>query len=299
MKISKPILLVILCCIIWGTTFTVVKKTSTQLNPFLLSTLRNLIASIILLSYLIGTKKTKLLKNRNGIINGSIIGLILAIIYIGQTIGIKYTTANNSAFITSITVVIVPIILIIFRKAILNSKQIISIIIVTIGLYTLTIKDGFGSLNIGDIITFGASFICATHLILSGYYVNKTEFLSLIFYQFFTAFIFSFLGYFIFKSTNESFIQLYSGDVLFKVLYLGVLGTFFCFFVTVWSQKYIGSIFLALIFSMEPIFASITNFVILNERFDSRGLLGAVVIFAGIIFYALSKSKNKDKTSII
>lgn len=297
MKNIKPIILVILCCIVWGTTFTVVKETSDKLNPFILSTSRNLIASILLLIYLIVSKKFKILNNKKGFINGSVIGFILAVIYISQTIGIEYTTANNSAFITSISVVMVPLILIICRKATLNYKQVSAITIVMIGLYYLTVKSSFDSLNQGDLITLGASFVCAVHIIISGYYVNKTEFLALIFYQFFTAFIVSIIGYFIFKSPPESISLFDSNIVLIRVLYLGIFGTLFCYFITVWSQKYIGSIFLALIFSLEPIFASITNFIVLGEKFNSRELTGAIIIFAGIILYSVSKLTFSKKNS--
>ena len=299
MKNIKPIILVIICCIVWGSTFTVVKETSDKLNPFILSTSRNLIASVLLLFYLILFKKFKLLNNRKVFFKGSIIGFILAVIYISQTIGIKYTTANNSAFITSTSVILVPLILIIGRKATLNIKQILSVIIVMFGLYFLTIKSGLDSLNQGDFITLGAAFVCAAHIVISGYYVNKTEFLALIFYQFFTAFIVSFIGYLIFKSPNES-ISLFDSNIVFiRVLYLGVLGTLFCYFITVWSQKFIGSIFLALIFSLEPIFASVTNFIVLGEKFNSRELIGAIIIFVGLILYSVSKlkfSNNKQST---
>lgn len=294
MKKIKPIILVILCCIVWGTTFTVVKETSDNLNPFILSSLRNLIASVLLFIYLITSRNFKVLYNLKGVINGSVIGFILAVIYISQTFGIKYTSANNSAFITSISVVVVPIILITCRKTILNYKQVLAIIIVIIGLYFLTIKSGLNSLNQGDLITLGASFICAVHIILSGYYVNSTDFLALIFYQFLIAFIVSIIGYFIFKSSSETITLLNSKTILLRVLYLGVFGTLFCYFITVWSQKYIGSIFLALIFSLEPIFASITNFFVLGEKFNFRELIGAIIIFAGIILYSVSKLKFRN-----
>lgn len=299
MKNIKPILLVTLCCIIWGTTFTVVKETTTKINPFLLSTARNSIATILLILYLIFSKKLIKLKNIKSIIYGSTIGIILAIIYISQTFGLNYTTANNSAFISSVTVILIPIILIFIGKVVLNKKQVFSILIVMLGLYLLTIKNGLISINTGDLITFGATFICALHIILSGIYVNKTEFLSLIFYQFLSASLFSIIGYIIFMPEIISSSLIQDSSTILRVLYLGILGTFFCFFVTVWCQQFIGSIFLALIFSMEPIFAGITNYIVLDEKFSSKELLGAIVIFIGIIAYSISKNNKFEKSNTI
>lgn len=299
MKNIKPILLVTLCCIIWGTTFTVVKETTTKINPFLLSTARNSIATILLFLYLIFSKKIIKLKNIKSIIYGSTIGIILAIIYISQTFGLNYTTANNSAFISSVTVILIPIILIFIGKVVLNKKQVFSILIVMLGLYLLTIKNGLISINTGDLITFGATFICALHIILSGIYVNKTEFLSLIFYQFLSASLFSIIGYIIFMPEIISSSLIQDSSTILRVLYLGILGTFFCFFVTVWCQQFIGSIFLALIFSMEPIFAGITNYIVLDEKFSSKELLGAIVIFIGIIAYSISKNNKFEKSNSI
>ena len=299
MKNIKPILLVTLCCIIWGTTFTVVKETTTKINPFLLSTARNSIATILLILYLIFSKKLIKLKNIKSIIYGSTIGIILAIIYISQTFGLNYTTANNSAFISSVTVILTPIILIFIGKVVLNKKQVFSILIVMLGLYLLTIKNGLISINTGDLITFGATFICALHIILSGIYVNKTEFLSLIFYQFLSASLFSIIGYIIFMPEIISSSLIQDSSTILRVLYLGILGTFFCFFVTVWCQQFIGSIFLALIFSMEPIFAGITNYIVLDEKFSSKELLGAIVIFIGIIAYSISKNNKFEKSNSI
>lgn len=297
MKKIKPILLVTLCCIIWGTTFTVVKETTSKINPFLLSTARNSIATVLLILYLMVSKKIFKLRNKKSIIYGSTIGMLLAVIYISQTLGLNYTTANNSAFISSITVILIPIILIFTGKVVLNKKQLASIAIVILGLYLLTIKNGLTSMNKGDLITFGSTFICASHLILSGVYVNKTEFLSLIFYQFLSASLFSIIGFILYNPEILNSALIYDSSTILRVLYLGILGTFFCFFVTVWCQQFIGSIFLALIFSMEPIFAGITNYIILDERFNSKELLGAFVIFIGIIAYSISKNNKAEKAN--
>jgi drug/metabolite transporter (DMT)-like permease len=286
---TLPILAILGCCLIWGTTFTVVKDVSKSIDPFLLSGLRNLIATLALFIYLGITKNWKNLLNKDSLKSGFVLGVLLGTIYISQTIGIIFTSANHSAFITCSAVIMVPIILFLFGWEKFNRKQTLSIIMVAIGLFLLTLKSGLSGFNLGDLITLAAAVICAIHIVFSGLYVRKYNFLSLIFYQFFFAGLVSFAGLFSKQSLNNFPPILCENDALFNVLYLGLLGTLFCYFVTVWGQKHISTTYIALIFSLEPLFASVTNYIILNEVFTKKEFIGAVIIFGGILLYSIPK----------
>ena len=284
-----PILAILGCCLIWGTTFTVVKDVSKSIDPFLLSGLRNLIATLVLFAYFISTKKWKNLLDKDSLKSGLVLGIFLGVIYISQTIGIIFTSANHSAFITCSAVIMVPIILFLFGWEKFNRKQTLSIIMVAIGLVLLTLKDGLSGFNLGDMITLAAAVICAMHIVISGLYVRKYNFLALIFYQFFFAGLVSFVGLFS-KQFLYNFPPIFfENEAIFNVLYLGLLGTLFCYFVTVWGQKHISTTYVALIFSLEPLFASVTNYIILNEVFTKKEFIGAIIIFVGILLYSVPK----------
>ena len=284
-----PILAILGCCLIWGTTFTVVKDVSNSIDPFLLSGFRNLIATSALFVYFIITKKSKILLDKNSLRSGLVLGVLLGTIYISQTIGITFTSANHSAFITCSAVIMVPVILFLFGWEKFNKKQILSILMVAIGLILLTLKSGLSGFNLGDLITLVAAVICAMHIVFSGLYVRKYNFLSLIFYQFLFAGLVSFSGLF----SKQAFYNfppiLFENDAIYNVLYLGLLGTLFCYFVTVWGQKHVSTTYIALIFSLEPLFASVTNYLVLNEVFTTKEFIGAVIIFGGILLYSIPK----------
>jgi len=284
-----PILAILGCCLIWGTTFTVVKDVSQSIDPFLLSGLRNLIATLVLFAYFISTKKWKNLLDKDSLKSGLVLGILLGAIYISQTIGIIFTSANHSAFITCSAVIMVPVILFLFGWEKFNRKQTLSITMVAVGLVLLTLKSGISSFNLGDLITLVAAVICAIHIVFSGLYVRKYNFLSLIFYQFFFAGLVSFAGLFSKQALYNFPPILFENDAIFNVLYLGLLGTLFCYFVTVWGQKHISTTYVALIFSLEPLFASVTNYCILNEVFTRKEFIGAVIIFGGILLYSIPK----------
>ena len=284
-----PILAILGCCLIWGTTFTVVKDVSKSIDPFLLSGLRNLIATLVLFAYFISTKKWKNLLDKDSLKSGFVLGVLLGTIYISQTIGIIFTSANHSAFITCSAVIMVPVILFLIGWEKFNRKQTLSIAMVAIGLVLLTLKSGISGFNLGDLITLVAAIICAIHIVFSGLYVRKYNFLSLIFYQFFFAGLVSFAGLFSKQALYNFPPILFENDAIFNVLYLGLLGTLFCYFVTVWGQKHISTTYVALIFSLEPLFASVTNYFILNEVFTRKEFIGAVIIFGGILLYSIPK----------
>ena len=93
--------------LIWGSSFVIVKDTLIYLNEYFLLVIRFAIATGILGLYLL-LKKINPFK-RNVLKEGAILGLILFIALGTQTIGLKYTTATNSAFITGLYVILTPI----------------------------------------------------------------------------------------------------------------------------------------------------------------------------------------------
>ena len=292
-----PIIAILGCCLVWGTTFTVVKDVSNSIDPFLLSIFRNSIAAVSMVLYFLITKKQKVLRDKKAMKNGLVLGVLLGAIYISQTVGITFTSANHSAFITCSAVVMVPIILLLLGWEKLKFKQLISISLVGIGLTLLTLKSQISGLNLGDLITFSAAIICALHIVYSGKYVRENNFLALIFYQFFFAAIFSVFALF-FKQLTTGFPPVLLNDsAIFSIVYLGLLGTLFCYFVTVWGQKFVSTIYIALIFSLEPLFASITNYFVLGETFTTKEMLGGVIVFSGIIIYSVTQTKKTPTTA--
>ena len=292
MKNWIPQLALLICCMIWGTTFVAIKNISKLIDPYLLATLRSLIAVIILFSALIFTKNKKSFFNKHAIKYGFITGLILGAIYVVQTIGMQFTSSNHSAFISSSAVIMIPIILVLAGKQTLNIKQIACIFLIAIGLYFLTNSNDTQPYNVGDTITFFGAIICALHIILSGQYVRKTDFLGLVFYQFLFSTLISFIGLLFNSEISETKI-LFDSKALNGLIYLGLFGTLVCFFVTIWAQKFVSTLTTAMIFSLEPVFAAITSFILLNEKLPPSEIGGAFIIIIGLILFNLIKSKSE------
>jgi drug/metabolite transporter (DMT)-like permease len=281
------IFLLILTAIIWGSTFFIIKDTVITVNEYYLVFIRTFIAAISMLLFLI-FKDKKTLLNYQTLIKGMVLGILLATTYISQTIGLKYTSSGHSAFITGAGVIIVPMLLFTFFKRKLKIQEIIILFVVLIGLYFLT-YDSETVLNIGDLITLITAFSLAWHLILSGKYVKKTEVLSLIAYQFLFASVLSFLLY---VTTQPVSFRLSTNESI-SLLYLGFVGTLFCYFVSVWAQKQVDTITVAIIFTLEPVFAATFAWIFASETLNLKEITGGLIILGGIVaFQSISNRKS-------
>lgn len=280
-------LLLLLVTIVWGSTFFVIKSTIDSIDEFLIVGIRNLIATLSLLIVIFITNR-RLLFDVQILKKGCLLGTFLFLIYIAQVIGLKYTTTGHSAFITGIAVILVPVFLFLFFKERYSIPEISSLLIVVTGLYFLTIN-GSHNLNVGDLITLVSAFSAAIHIILASRYVLRYNTLGLVFYQFLSTSIISFLCTILFSEKDNNF----SNNSIILLIYLGLIGTLFCYFTTMWIQKYLPVVTVVLIFSLEPIIASLFGYYLLGEKLSIKEIIGAFLILSGVISYQLVKIRSR------
>jgi len=283
----------ILVSVVWGTTFLIVKDTVGSVNEYFIVFARSFLAFIAIFVYQLYKSKKQLL-SKNAIIYGSILGVLLATAYASQTIGLKYTSTGHSAFITSSAVIIVPFILFFFYKTRILKIDWVAVLMVIAGLFLLT-YDIETSINIGDIITITTAFAGAIHLVLAGRFIKKSEVLPLVTYQFLGASVASLIAWLV-TGASPIVMSLRSGASIF---YLGIIGTLFCYFVAVWVQKYVSSLKVAIIFSLEPVFAAIIGFILLHEVLNAMEFAGAILILSGVLFHSFARNYiDRRKTEI-
>ena len=234
-------------------------------------------------------KNKKALLSKASIINGAILGFLLFMTYASQTIGLKYTSSGHSAFITGSAVVMAPLIMIFYFGHKISKRTAASIATVFIGLFMMT-YDFKTVVNPGDWITLITALSYAIHIILAGRFVKQTEVLSLVTYQFLFTSLFALIG-FLATAQNHT-IELKSASV-YSIIYLGLIGTLFCYFVFVWAQKHVSSIKVALVFSLEPVFAAMFAYLFKHETLNFKELCGGLVILIGVSFYHYMEYINK------
>lgn len=124
------------------------------------------------------------------LIYASIAGALLFGIFVMLVYGVEHTSATSAGFLTSTTVVMVPIIQAILNRKFPTPKIVVGVVIVTIGLFLLTVRDQF-TFDVGAIYCLIAALLYAIHIIVSNHFVRKADALQLGIYQLGFAAIFS------------------------------------------------------------------------------------------------------------
>ena len=256
--------------VIWGFTFPTMKVSLNYLPPILFLAYRFGIASLVMLTLF----RSKALKKET-LREGFLLGLTLFFGHGFQIVGLKYTTASNSAFITSLYVVFTPFIAYFLLGERVKLRDGLSLAIALMGLYL--ISGGMSSVNYGDLLTVLCALSFAFQIVLVQRF-GEGDYLSLAFWQIFWNFVFSL----ILALTLEP--RVFPHELLpwLGLLYTAIFGTVIAFTLQVKHQKHTTAYKAALIYSMEPIFGSLSSFLILGERFTKRALAGALLIMMGV-----------------
>lgn len=279
--------------LIWGATFVLVQNAISFLEPQSFNAVRFTLAAIMLGLWLMFFEKDQLKKlDRKLILSGIMLGFWLFIGYAFQTLGLLYTTSSKAGYITGLSVVLVPLLMLGILKQRPSLNSIAGVSAATAGLYLLTMSD-VSSLNIGD----GFVLICAAgfalHIVFTGKFSSSYPTLLLTMIQIATVGALSGISAVLFEDWKRAFNPevIFSANVLIALLVTSILATALAFFIQTNFQKHTTATRVALIFAMEPVFAAITAYFWADERLTYIALAGCVLIFAGMVFAELPSGK--------
>jgi drug/metabolite transporter (DMT)-like permease len=263
---------------IWGTTFFIIKGILPFIDPVLLVGYRVTSAALILLVIILWQRK----KPFSNLKLGFILGLVLWLLFIAQTIGLKYTSASNSGFITGLFVIFVPLFSFLFFNKIPTLRRSIAVLISVIGLWFLV--GGFSKFNIGDLLTLFCAMFYAAHILLADRYVRKNiDPYVLCFQQFLWMGIFSFASALIFHLPFK-----FDGyQTWWVIAYLVLFPTLSAFLIQLLAQKYTAPIKVSLIFALEPVFGAMFSWTLGGEQFLINHAIGGFLIFVAMILAGL------------
>ena len=275
-KRSAQILLVFVT-LIWGVTFIMVKDALNDAGPFAFGTLRFTIAGILTLAVV---NKSIFTLTKTEVIGGLVCGFFLFGGYAFQNFGLMQTSASKSAFITSVSVLMVPIILYLFNIQKVKIKVWIAVVVATIGLYLLLDPRG-GMMNWGDILTFGCALGFAVHIIFQGYYVKKkVRILPFFLVQAWIVVGLSFINSLIF----EPIFAIWSPRLISALLVTGIAATFIAILIMIWAQQILNPSETAIIFSLEPVFATVFAIIFAGEILGLWGYIGGGLIVLAVAY---------------
>jgi drug/metabolite transporter (DMT)-like permease len=216
------------------------------------------------------------------------VGLFMFGGYAFQTAGIARTTASKAAFITGLSVVLVPVFLAAFWRKKIGAWAWVGATVSFAGLYFLTVPmQGLADLNRGDVLVMGCAVLYALQIIFIERYTGKYSLGALSCLQVILAGVLSTIAVPILNVTRwEHFFVRFTFQMEFGVIVTAIFTTALAYPLLVWGQKHTTATNTALILTCEPVFAAITSFYVLRERLGGRVLGGAVLILVGIIIGA-------------
>src|ERR1700682_1730511 len=169
------------CSLLWGVTFVVVKNALEHASVFAFLAVRFSIAAALMAMF--RPQSIRRIENQE-IFAGMRLAFFMFAGYCFQTVGLQYTTASNSAFVTGSSVVLVPLLLGVSWGRSLTKWIYGGAFAALVGLYFLTVPaEGLGYLNYGDVLTFIGAGFYAVHIILVGEFTQEHSVFALSFVQ--------------------------------------------------------------------------------------------------------------------
>ncbi len=302
----KGELALLLVTMIWGATFAIVKEALSSVSTMLFISLRFLIAAAILFPFAMKRRKAFL---SSAIRPAVILGVILFLGFATQTIGLKYTTATKSGFITGSVVVIVPLLQTLIEKRLPSKGSIIGVIIVFTGIIFLSgggssffslFEDLGSNFNVGDFFTILCAFFFALYIMLIDIYTAKYNFFLLLYTQLSVCGILGLIfALFLDVTSIEQLSISVNSYLIFAVLYTSLLASLLTTAMQTKFQKEVSPTKAGILYSFEPIFAAIIAYFALNEKITNFGFIGCLLIFVGLLFSEIYESKVKNHATAI
>jgi drug/metabolite transporter (DMT)-like permease len=287
--LSKRVLadLALVCAtLIWGATFVLVKDALRDISVFAYIAVRFLLAAVLMAAIFWRSLRRM---NWATFWSGVQIGIFMFGGYAFQTTGLKFTTPAKAAFITGLSVILVPIFLGLFGQRRINAWVWAGVVSSLVGLYFLTVPpEGLGGLNRGDPIVFGCAIMFALHIIFIGRYVGDHSVGALATLQVSTTAVLATLLLPILAATGWEHPHIvWSGTVISAVLITSIGSTVIGFSFQTWAQQHTSPSHTAILISLEPVFAALTSWLLASEHFGPRTLVGASLILMGILLAEL------------
>jgi drug/metabolite transporter (DMT)-like permease len=282
MKTAKADAALIAVTAIWGCTFLLVQNALHDVSPVLFLGLRFAVASLALYA----VYRRKLMKA--AVLPGIAAGLFLFAGYAFQTVGLKYTTASKSAFLTSLSVPLVPLAGSLVYRLVPKPFELLGVVVASIGMVLLTAPTSFAGISRGDLLSFLCAIAFAGQVVAVSHAAGKGNFETLALVQMLTASVLSFAT----CNFLEVPMVIWTPGVIAAVVLTGLLASALAFSVQAWAQQFTSVTRAAIIYALEPVFAWITSWLLVGERLGIKGTFGAALILLGILTVELKRGPS-------
>lgn len=291
-KTLRSDILLLITAAIWGFAFVAQRSGMNFVGPFTFNGIRFMLGSVSLVPLIV------ILKRKNGkkvstqaapqvssapqpkqlLTSSMILGVVLFTAASLQQIGLKYTEAGKAGFITGLYVVLVPI----FGIALHHKTGIptwIGAVLALVGLYFLSVYQGIGRINRGDVLVAIGAIFWAVHVLLIDYFSKRVDPIQLSAGQF----AWCALGSLIVAVLTEPIAIASMWHAAVPILYGGLGSVGIAYTLQVVAQKDAPPAHSAILLSLEGLFAVIGGILLLSEKMTLVTFIGCAFIFAGMM----------------
>ncbi|MBE6642217.1 MAG: DMT family transporter [Ruminococcaceae bacterium] len=284
--------------LVWGAAMSFQSDAMNDVEPLTFQATRFLLGGTVLLPLVFFLGKEDPGRQRSDydpkgvFVGGAVCGLFLMIACTLQQFGIIYTTVGKAGFLTSLYIIVVPIMGIFLKKRV-GLNVWIGVVLALIGMYLLCMKESL-VLSRGDTLVFICALVFSFQIMAIDKYAAIYNGLKLSCIQFYVCGILSAVLMLIFEEPSIGAIL----KAWVPVLYTGVFSCGIGYTFQTIAQKDLNPAVASIIMSLESVFAALFGWIILGQKMSSREIIGCVVMFAAImvaqVFDVLGKKTDSE-----
>jgi drug/metabolite transporter (DMT)-like permease len=295
MKKTISFICLVVCTLIWGTTFIAQDTGMDNIGPFTFNSVRFFVGFLAVTPFVFLFERKKInhqIKNKTKEFSKLIlpVGIFLFLGCIFQQVALLHTDVANAAFFTVFYVLMVPIIVYFLFSEKLHWSVWPSVLACVVGGYFLS-DIGNATIRFGDSLVLIGALFWALHIIYIGKIINHFDlpfFIALI--QNLVVATLSFILVIIFEEFDFSKIKLETVEIL----YAGILSGGAAFALQIFGQRNISVAPAAIVMSLEGVIAAIAAWVILNQILELNNIIGCALILGGILLSQLAPIYEKN-----
>ncbi len=287
----KANLMLVCAAMIWGSAFVAQSVGMEYVGPFTFQAVRSLLGGLALLPVigLLGRKAPAASSPgtpKDLWTAGLACGLCLFVAASLQQIGLLYTSAGKSGFITALYVVLVPCAgLLLGKRAPLTVW--VGALLAATALYLLCVKDGF-SIGKGELLTLGCALCFTCHIMVIDHFSGRVDGVKLSCVQFFVCSALAFIVTFLFEKPSLAAVL----RCWLPICYAGVLSCGVGYTFQILGQRDTKPAVASLLMSLESVFAVIFGAVLLRERLTGQEYAGCALMFTAIVLAQLPQRRR-------
>lgn len=273
-KTSWAAISLVAVAVSWGAAF-VLMKDAIENQPFFdFLAIRFTIAVAVMIAV-----RPSTLKKFNGpmLRHGALLGVMLGLGYVTQTIGLELTTAAITGFITGLYVVLTPLLGWLFFKKKIGAKLVWGVVLATIALALISIN-GL-SIEAGQLWVILSAVMFAAHIVGLSIWSPGKDVYTLTVMQLATVGAISWIGSF----TDGGYQAPADAIGWFAVLFTAVFSTAVAFLVQTWAQSIMDASRVAILLTSEVVWAALIAVMVGQEVLGFKTLIGGAIMVAAML----------------